>query len=194
MRPDMRSPYETMRSRVRRESSPSIATPSSVRSSSSSSETTSLYAGLSLSPSVSAVSACSWRITEMSTLPSAIAMSAAASRLLVVLPIAEQTACGFSPSSIRLVMMLHTSVIRSASRTDEPPNFITVFSTVEEPVAPAAAFGSSVAVIMILEGVRTAEGVRRRPEATERRERAISTAEEVPIAMQSGWNQHDLKS
>ena len=116
-------------------------------------------------------------------------MSAAASRLLVVLPIAEQTACGFSPSSIRLVMMLHTSVIRSASRTDEPPNFITVFSTVEEPVAPAAAFGSSVAVIMILEGVRTAEGVRRRPEATERRERAISTAEEVPIAMQSGWNQ-----
>ena len=64
----------------------------------------------------------------------------------------------------------------------------------EEPVAPAAAFGSSVAVIMILEGVRTAEGRRRRPEATERRERAIFAAEEVPIAMQSGWNQHDLKS
>jgi hypothetical protein len=30
---------------------------------------------------------------------------------------------------------------------------------------------------MILEGVRTAEGVRRRPEATERRERAIFAAE-----------------
>mmetsp|Transcript_5276 Transcript_5276/g.10342 ORF Transcript_5276/g.10342 Transcript_5276/m.10342 type:complete len:204 (+) Transcript_5276:75-686(+) len=100
IRPEQRSPYETTRSRVRVESSPSSDTPSSVRSHSSSSRSTSAYSTESSKPSVTAVSACRSRTAERSTTCSSMARSVAASRLLVVLPIAEHTRCGRTPLSI----------------------------------------------------------------------------------------------
>ena len=58
---------------------------------------------------------------ERSTLPVSSAASAAANRLLVVLPIAEHTRHGSMPSlAIKSWTRVHTSVILSASRTEEP--------------------------------------------------------------------------
>ena len=74
---------------------------------------------------MTAVSACRSRTAERSTTCSLIARSAAASRLFVVLPIAEHTRCGRTPSSsIWFTTSLHTSWMRSASRTLLPPNFM----------------------------------------------------------------------
>mmetsp|Transcript_15421 Transcript_15421/g.49650 ORF Transcript_15421/g.49650 Transcript_15421/m.49650 type:complete len:298 (-) Transcript_15421:279-1172(-) len=124
-RPLNRSPYETTRSRVRGESSPSSATPSNVRSHLSRSSTTSL-ASVPEMLSASSVSTWSARTVERSTVPSSIARSAAARSPLVVFPMAEHTRQGCTLcSTICARTRDATSAIRSASRTLDPPNFIT---------------------------------------------------------------------
>mmetsp|Transcript_28992 Transcript_28992/g.76857 ORF Transcript_28992/g.76857 Transcript_28992/m.76857 type:complete len:215 (+) Transcript_28992:994-1638(+) len=135
IRPDMRSPKDTILSRVLVESSPSIATPESVRSQSVRRARISAAYAVSPTPSSAIVASCSSRTAERSTSPVSSALSLAASRLLVVLPIAEQTRCGRTPASTRLATSAQTSRMRSASRTDEPPNFM--ITLVASPIVTA---------------------------------------------------------
>ena len=153
MRVDMRSPKLTRVARVLEVHSCMSATPvHTCCNLSRSLFTSSRVLGSTLSSSM--VSTWSFRRALMgsrsatsSALSHFIACSPAARRLLVDLPMAESTSTGMCSGKERT--MLATSRMRSASATDEPPNFITTeycsrsspgWTTVTDESAAAAAW------------------------------------------------------
>mmetsp|Transcript_6566 Transcript_6566/g.26402 ORF Transcript_6566/g.26402 Transcript_6566/m.26402 type:complete len:249 (+) Transcript_6566:2974-3720(+) len=123
----IRSPKLTSSARVRDVTSCISAIPVHTCSSFFNNFCTSAFVTASV-PSASIVSSCSLRIarsgSSASTPSSArIAISPAASRLFVVLPIADSTSTGISSGNDSTICA--TSRMRAASATDEPPNFMT---------------------------------------------------------------------
>mmetsp|Transcript_8040 Transcript_8040/g.12872 ORF Transcript_8040/g.12872 Transcript_8040/m.12872 type:complete len:235 (-) Transcript_8040:212-916(-) len=119
-----RSPKDTSRSSVRGLSSFRQLTPISTCSSSFSSALISSLV-LFVAPTSSAVSKCRVLIASTYTFP-CMAKSPAERRLLVVLPIAEQTMIGRSPFLMRSVTSKATSRRRSDVASELPPNLMTV--------------------------------------------------------------------
>ena len=148
MRVDMRSPKLTSVARVRLVHSCMSATPVHTCSILFRSLETSARVSSS-TPSSSMVSSWSLRMaTTGSSLATSsasshcMACSPAASRLLVVLPMALSTNTGISSGNAST--MDATSRMRSASATDEPPNFITtLYASRASPGWTALAAGAS---------------------------------------------------
>ena len=148
MRVDMRSPKLTSVARVRAVHSCMSATPVHTCSILFRSLETSAFVSSS-TPSAFMVSSCSFRMASTgssfatsSASSHCMACSPAASRLLVVLPMALSTSTGIS--SWNVSTMDATSRMRSASATDEPPNFITtLYASRASPGWPASAAGAS---------------------------------------------------
>mmetsp|Transcript_47388 Transcript_47388/g.141436 ORF Transcript_47388/g.141436 Transcript_47388/m.141436 type:complete len:206 (+) Transcript_47388:1105-1722(+) len=115
-----RSPNETTRSHVREEISFSSAMPERMRSSSLSSVNTDVGMG-----TPRAVKTPSWvaRTSDTSTVPVFSALSAASSRLFVVLPMALSTKTGRSEKCLRTMPVTRRRCSTPAS--DVPPNFMT---------------------------------------------------------------------
>mmetsp|Transcript_981 Transcript_981/g.2163 ORF Transcript_981/g.2163 Transcript_981/m.2163 type:complete len:222 (-) Transcript_981:116-781(-) len=127
MRMDIRSPKEIRASIVRGVSSPMFFTPSRRRSRLSSSSDRDLSV-LSGNPRAVAVPMCIVRRESTSTCPCK-AKSPALTRVLVVLPIAEQMMIGRYPISTCFFISFVTYVILSGLAMEDPPNFMTILFT-----------------------------------------------------------------